>query len=40
MQTLRDRLKRTPFVRHLLHPRAESKALKTLAISTVHNTLQ
>lgn len=34
MNTIRDRIKRTPLLRHLLHSRAERKALKTLAIPT------
>lgn len=38
MNTLRDRIRRTPLLRRLLHPRAERKALKTLAIPTAHNT--
>lgn len=34
MQTLRDRLKRAPFFRRLLHPRAERKAQRSLLSSS------
>jgi peptidoglycan/xylan/chitin deacetylase (PgdA/CDA1 family) len=38
MNTLRDRIKRTPLLRRLLHPRAERKAIQTLADTTAQNT--
>ena len=38
MNTLRDRIKRTPVLRRLLHPRAERRAIQNLEENKAHHT--